>query len=120
MPVEKPLADLSFIDRPIWEVFDALALRMVLDESPSDTRTIGIDKDPFAFLDAVFPASGVKCTVTPLTDSLASHPAKLPVAFILPALLLGKEKTAAVLEACLVLPLVEIAVLPLADALSVW
>ena len=72
-----------------------------------------------AFLGTVPPVSTVHGSIAPLTRALARHTAHLPLALILPALLLTDEHAEARLVAISILAVVEISIRELPDPMSV-
>jgi hypothetical protein len=83
-------------------------------------RTICIPERTLAFLRAFLPEAIIYSAISPLTKSLTSHLALDPLALILPALNCADKEALALLEPVHIFTLIEVTVLPFADAAAVW
>jgi len=116
LAVEEAIHEVSLVNGTIRKRFLTFAPRLVLLKLSFINRSIHISQHTFAELNTLRPVPTITSPITPLASTKTCHFSVGPFPLILPPLILREQQAVPMLEASLILTLIEVAVLPLANA----
>ena len=117
--MKEPLLEAALINRSIWECLYSTSLRIFIDKGALNTGAISISEHTVAFFSTVLPAALVHGTVAPLASACTCHSSHVPLALILPSLLLTDEHSLARLVPVQVGAIVEVGISELTYAMAI-